>query len=306
MTYVISGGAGYIGGHLTDYLVNKDKEVLVIDDFSYGKYVNSRASYIKADLRSNIEIKIPKDSVIIHLAANPDVRTSMIDPKEHFERDVKITFNMLEIARKNDAKEFIFASSSTVYGETDKIPTPEDAELKPISNYGLYKLMGEQMVEYYSRVYGIKSVSIRLANVIGGRVSHGVIFDFIHKLLRDKTKLEILGNGKQRKSYIYISDTIKGIIFLAEKSEGLYSVYNLGNEDWLTVDEIAQIVEEEMNLKPQHVYIDSGDGRGWTGDVRFMLLDISKIKRLGWKPKYSSREAVRLAVRDLLDELHKN
>jgi len=305
MVYIITGGAGYIGGHLTDYLLTKD-EVIVIDDFSYGKYVNQKATYIRADLRKDSEIKIPKESVIFHLAANPDVRTSMIDPVEHFERDVKVTFNTLEIARKNDAKTIIFASSSTVYGEAQKIPTPEDAELKPISNYGLYKLMGEQMVEYYSRVYGIKGVSVRLANVTGGRVSHGVIYDFVHKILKNNKRLEILGNGKQRKSYIYISDTIDGMLLLAEKSEGLYSVYNLGNDDWTTVDEIAKIVEEEMNVFPEHIYIDPGDGRGWVGDVRFMLLDISKIKRLGWKPKYSSKEAVRLAVRDLLNELRKN
>jgi len=305
MVYVITGGAGYIGGHLTDYLVNKD-EVIVIDDFSYGKYVNQKAKYIKADLRKETEIKVPKDSVIFHLAANPDVRTSMIDPIEHFERDVKATLNTLETARKNDAKIVVFASSSTVYGEAQKIPTPEDAELRPISNYGLYKLMGELMVEYYSRVYGIKGVSVRIANVTGGRVSHGVVYDFVHKILKNNKRLEILGNGKQKKSYIYISDAVEGLVFLSERSEGQYSVYNLGNEDWITVDEIAKIVEEEMNVFPEHVYIDPGDGRGWAGDVRFMLLDISKIKRLGWRPKYSSREAVRLAVRDLLNELRKN
>ncbi|WP_369611613.1 NAD-dependent epimerase/dehydratase family protein [Sulfurisphaera javensis] len=303
--YIITGGAGYIGSHLTDYLVDKG-EVIVIDDFSYGKYINEKALYEKIDLRRHNDLKIPKDSIIFHLAANPDVRTSMIDVEEHFERDVKVTLNVLEIARKNDAKKVIFASSSTVYGETDKIPTPENAELKPISNYGLYKLLGEQMVEYYSRVYGITGISVRLANVTGGRVSHGVIYDFVHKLLKNNKKLEILGNGKQKKSYVYISDTVEGFILLSEKVNRGYEVYNLGNEDWITVDEIAKIVEEEMNVSPEHIYIDSGDGRGWIGDVRFMLLDIKKIKELGWKPKYSSRDAVKQAVRDLLNGLRKN
>ncbi|BFH73205.1 NAD-dependent epimerase/dehydratase family protein [Sulfurisphaera javensis] len=305
MIYIITGGAGYIGSHLTDYLVDKG-EVIVIDDFSYGKYINEKALYEKIDLRRHNDLKIPKDSIIFHLAANPDVRTSMIDVEEHFERDVKVTLNVLEIARKNDAKKVIFASSSTVYGETDKIPTPENAELKPISNYGLYKLLGEQMVEYYSRVYGITGISVRLANVTGGRVSHGVIYDFVHKLLKNNKKLEILGNGKQKKSYVYISDTVEGFILLSEKVNRGYEVYNLGNEDWITVDEIAKIVEEEMNVSPEHIYIDSGDGRGWIGDVRFMLLDIKKIKELGWKPKYSSRDAVKQAVRDLLNGLRKN
>ncbi|WP_168066880.1 NAD-dependent epimerase/dehydratase family protein [Sulfolobus sp. S-194] len=304
--YVITGGAGYIGGHLTDYLVEKGEEVVVIDDFSYGKYVNNKAVYKKTDLRFNADVEIPKDSILFHLAANPDVRTSMIHVQEHFERDVKVTLNTLEIARKYDVKKFVFASSSTVYGEAKVIPTPEDSELKPISNYGLFKLLGEKMVEYYSRVYGIKAVSIRLANVTGGRISHGVIYDFVNKLLKDNNKLEILGNGKQKKSYIYITDTIIGLVLLAEKNTGLYSVYNLGNEDWITVDEIAKIVEEEMGVSPKHIYVDAGEGRGWFGDVRFMLLDIKKIKEIGWKPKYTSRDAVRLAVRDLLNELHKN
>ncbi|QIW23018.1 NAD-dependent epimerase/dehydratase family protein [Sulfolobus sp. S-194] len=306
MIYVITGGAGYIGGHLTDYLVEKGEEVVVIDDFSYGKYVNNKAVYKKTDLRFNADVEIPKDSILFHLAANPDVRTSMIHVQEHFERDVKVTLNTLEIARKYDVKKFVFASSSTVYGEAKVIPTPEDSELKPISNYGLFKLLGEKMVEYYSRVYGIKAVSIRLANVTGGRISHGVIYDFVNKLLKDNNKLEILGNGKQKKSYIYITDTIIGLVLLAEKNTGLYSVYNLGNEDWITVDEIAKIVEEEMGVSPKHIYVDAGEGRGWFGDVRFMLLDIKKIKEIGWKPKYTSRDAVRLAVRDLLNELHKN
>ncbi|BFI75543.1 NAD-dependent epimerase/dehydratase family protein [Sulfurisphaera ohwakuensis] len=306
MVYVITGGAGYIGGHLTDYLVERGEDVVVIDDFSYGKYMNNKAIYKKIDLRSNADIEIPKDSILFHLAANPDVRTSMIHMQEHFERDVKVTLNILEIARKYDVKKFIFASSSTVYGEAKVIPTPEDSELKPISNYGLFKLLGEEIVEYYSRVYNIRAVSVRLANVTGGRISHGVIYDFVNKLLKDSNKLEILGNGKQKKSYIYITDTIEGLVLLAEKNTGSYSVYNLGNEDWITVDEIAKIVEEEMGVSPKHIYVDAGEGRGWVGDVRFMLLDIKKIKEIGWKPKYTSRDAVRLAVRDLLNELHKN
>ena len=302
MYYIVTGGAGYIGGHLVDELTNEGKEVIVIDDFSNGNYINNKAKYLKIDLRdkSILNLKIPDESIIYHLAANPDVRTSMIDPYEHFTRDVEATFNLLELARRNDAKLVIFASSSTVYGESDKIPTPENAELKPISNYGIFKLLGEQLLEYYSRVYGIKGVSVRLANVIGGRTSHGVIKDFVEKLRKNPSKLEILGNGRQRKSYIYITDTIEAFKVIENKSEKSYDVYNVGNEDWITVDEIAKIVEEEMGLTPIHEYKDRGDGRGWEGDVRFMLLDISKVKKLGWIPKYSSAQAVRLAVRDLI------
>jgi UDP-glucose 4-epimerase len=302
MSYVITGGAGYIGSHLVDALTKLYNDIVVIDDFSNGNYVNKKAKYLNIDLRdsSTSSLKIQAGSILYHLAANPDVRTSMINSYEHFSRDVIATFNVLEMARRNDVSLLVFASSSTVYGETDKIPTPENAELKPISNYGVFKLLGEHLLEYYSRVYGIKGISIRLANVTGGRVSHGVIKDFVEKLRKNPYKLEILGNGKQRKSYIYITDVIDAFLTLEKKFNGLYDAFNVGNEDWITVDEIAKIVEEEMNLTPVHEYVDKGEGRGWVGDVRFMLLDISKIKQLGWKPNYSSAQAVRLAVRDLI------
>jgi UDP-glucose 4-epimerase len=300
--YVVTGGAGYIGGHLVDYLVSKNNEVLVIDDFSRGSYINPKTKVIKFDLRVST-IEIPKRSIIYHLAAHPDVKDSMLNIIEHFERDVKATLNVMEMARKYDAEKVIYTSSSTVYGESKQIPTSESYNKNPISFYGLFKYLGEEIIRYYSYNYNIKSIVVRLANVIGGRMSHGVIYDFIMKLKKNPNVLEILGNGLQRKSYIYIDDVIGGFITLENKAENTYEEFNLGNEDWITVNEIASIVEEEVGVKPKHVYIDFREGRGWEGDVRFMLLDISKIKRLGWKPKYSSKEAVRLAVRDILAKI---
>lgn len=302
--YIVTGGAGYIGSHLVDHLVSRNFKVIVIDDFSFGKYINKKAITIKYDLRlSNLNElinRVEKGGIIYHLAANPDVRTSMINVEEHFERDVKVTLNVMELARKIDAEKVIFTSSSTVYGETDKIPTPESEEPKPISNYGLFKLLCENIIKYYAHQYGIKSIVTRLANITGGRVSHGVVVDFIRKLNQNPNILEILGNGKQKKSYLYIDELIDAFILLENKVNTTYDIYNIGNTDWITVNEIAEIVIEEMKLNPKIVYIDAGDGRGWPGDVRFMLLDISKIKSLGWSPKRGSKETIRQAVRDLL------
>jgi UDP-glucose 4-epimerase len=301
MTSVVTGGAGYIGGHLVDHLIENGEDVISIDDYSSGMYVNEKAQNIKLDLRIAYP-EIPKEAIIYHLAANPDVKTSMENIYEHFERDVKVTLNVMEMARKYDAKMVIFFSSSTVYGE-GKIPTTELDEIKPISNYGLFKVLGEEILNFYARNYGIRGVSLRLANITGGRISHGVVIDFIKKLRKNKEVLEILGNGKQRKSYLYITDLLSAVDVIVRYFKGLYDSFNIGNDDWVTVDEIARIVEEEMSLSPKHVYVDAGEGRGWKGDVRFMLLDISKIKSFGWLPKYSSAQAIRLAVRDVLDKI---
>ncbi len=303
--YVILGGAGYIGGHLTDHLIKKGSEVVVIDDFSLGNYINRDAKIIKYDLRipiTNEFNEIEKGSIFYHLAAHPDVKSSMTNILEHFERDVKVTLNVMELARKKDAVKVIFTSSSTVYGESNIIPTPETAELRPISNYGLFKLLCENIVNYYATQYGIKSTITRLANIIGGRVTHGVIIDFVNKLKSNPNVLKILGNGKQRKSYLYINDLIEAFFILETRDNNTFNVYNVGNEDWITVDEIADIVISEMGVNPKIIYEDSGEGRGWPGDVRFMLLDITKIKKLGWKPKLTSKDAVRKTVKDILNK----
>ena len=298
MEYIVTGGAGYIGGHLVDELVGLGV-VNVIDDFSSGSYINKKATYLKSDLAKETP-KIPSGCLIYHLAADHDVKESMNQIKEHFERDVKATLNVAEMARMHDADGIIFASSSTVYGEAEKMPTPESAALKPISYYGLYKLLGEQILEFYSRNYAINVTVLRLANVIGGRMSHGVIVDFIKKLRNNSRKLEILGNGHQKKSYVHINDLIE--LFLALKPMG-FKVYNVGNKDWVNVLRIAEIVEEAMGVHPDHVFMDFKEGRGWEGDVRFMLLDISLIENeLGWKPSLSSEEAVKRAVNELINK----
>ncbi|MEL9940377.1 MAG: NAD-dependent epimerase/dehydratase family protein [Ignisphaera sp.] len=314
---VVTGGAGFIGSHLVDYLVAKSlaKKIVVIDNFSSGSLKNVEHHLgkeyfvlVNADLkffdRKWVDVFREADTVF-HFAANPEVRVSSIEPRTHFNENVVATFNVLEASRLNDVKLHFFASSSTVYGDAEKIPTPEDYALRPISVYGASKAACEMLYHSYSHLYGFSIAIGRYANIIGYRSNHGVIIDFINKLRNNPTTLEILGDGTQRKSYLHVSDTIEAtmaITLYAKNNKGFH-VFNIGNNDWITVKEIADIVVDEMNLKNvQYKYVRvTPDGRGWPGDVKFMLLDISKIVSLTqWRPRLSSKEAVRKTVREFL------
>ncbi len=218
------------------------------------------------------------------------------------------TFNVLESCRLNDVKEVVFASSSTVYGDAQVLPTPEDHPTKPISIYGVSKLVSENLVAGYSDIYGVKALTLRFANIVGPRQTHGVIVDFISKLRKNPRKLEILGDGTQKKSYLHVRDLIDGMHVALEhlrKSSARYEVYNVGNIDWISVKEIADLVVEEMGLNNvEYLYKPAThDGRGWAGDVKFMLLDVRKLMSLGWRPKLTSKEALRDAIKWIKVEL---
>ncbi len=316
---IVTGGAGFIGSYIVEELLSKGYEVTVIDNMSSGSRENLRGvidnpnlRIIRADLKEPNDIwvnEFKKAEIVFHYAANPEVRVSSVNPRIHFNENLLTTFNVLEASRQGSVKYIVFASTSTVYGDARRLPTPEDYyPLEPISVYGSVKLASEYLHITYSKLYGLKSLIIRYANVIGSRSRHGVIYDFILKLKNNPRKLEILGDGTQRKSYIYVTDAVNGTLFLFEKflERGKdYEIYNIGNTDWITVREIADIVVEEMGLENvEYTYkLMTSDGRGWPGDVKIMLLDISKARSLGWKPSLSSKEAVRLTARALLKEL---
>ena len=311
---LITGGAGFIGSHLVDALMEKGLNCKVLDNLSSSKISNvkkwmknPRFKFIRGDL-TNLKLlsKILDDcEVVFHLAANPEVRVSSTNPEVHFQQNVLATFNLLEAIRKSgNIKELVFTSSSTVYGDAEVIPTPETQSPNPISVYGASKLACEALIASYARTYDFKAIIYRLANIIGSRSKHGVIYDFIVKLRRNPNELEILGDGTQRKSYLYISDCINAMLIGYLKSKRRVEVFNVGSEDWITVKDIAEIVCEEMNLKGTEFRFTGGvEGRGWKGDVKNMLLDIKKVKSLGWRPEYNSSEAVRLATKDLLREI---
>lgn len=315
MRAVVTGGAGFIGSHVTEYLVINGFEVVAIDNLSSGSLENVSHLIESGKVKLLIkDLKIFDDELrnafnevdtVYHFAANPEVRISVTEPRIHFEENVLVTFNVLESCRMNDVEEVVFASSSTVYGDAQVFPTPEDHSTRPISIYGVSKLMSENLVAGYSDIYGMKALTLRFANIVGPRQTHGVIVDFISKLRKNPKKLEILGDGTQKKSYLHVKDLIDGMHVALEylrKSNTKYEVYNVGNVDWISVKEIADLVVEEMGLSNvEYVFKPAThDGRGWLGDVKFMLLDVRKLMSLGWRPKLSSREALREAIKWVL------
>ena len=311
---LVTGGAGFIGSHLVDELLKRGFNVRVIDNLSSGSLENIKHNignrsfeFIRGDLKNPEDsLKAVKNiEVVFHLAANPEVRVSTTAPEIHFRENVVATFNLLEACRKvGTVEKFAFASSSTVYGDAKVFPTPENHELRPISVYGASKAACESLICSYAYLYGFKAASLRYANIVGPRLRHGVIYDFLMKLKKNPNVLEVLGDGTQKKSYLYISDTIEATLLVTDKLTEKFETYNIGNEDWITVAEIAEIVSKVAGLKPKIVFTGgTPDGRGWPGDVKYMLLSIEKIKKLGWKPKHTSREAIELTAKALAKEV---
>lgn len=301
---LVTGGAGFIGSHVVDRLIDKGCGVVVVDNLSSGRleYVNENAIFYKLDLNDVSRLmdvfKRHEIDEVWHIAANPDVRVGSENPDEIYRNNVLATYNLLEIMRRNDVRRIVFTSTSTVYGEAKVIPTPEDYPTIPISIYGASKVACEAMIASYCHTFDMKAWIYRFANVIGKRSNHGVIYDFITKLERNPSELEILGNGEQNKSYIYISDCVNAMFYGLRADEDV-NIFNIGSEDQIKVKRIAEIVCEEMGLNPNFRF--TGGKRGWRGDVPVMLLSIEKLKSMGWKPKYNSEQAVRKAVKDLLN-----
>jgi len=295
--------------------MERGASVTVIDNLSRGRLSNistwlenPKFKFIMGDMLNPEDIRkaLKNCGIVFHLAANPDVKIGAFNTKIDYEQNILATYNLLEALRDSQCRNIVFTSTSTVYGEAEKMPTPEDyGPLKPISLYGASKLACEALISGYSHLFGFKSVICRLANIVGSRSGHGVIYDFINKLRNNPRVLDVLGDGTQRKSYLYVKDCVEAMILAAEKSDGQVEIYNIGSEDTVNVATIAKIVIEEMGLKDVEIRYTGGvdGGRGWKGDVKEMLLDISRIKGLGWKPKLNSMEAVRQAARDIISEL---
>ena len=318
---LVTGGAGFIGSYLTSELLKRGCQVTVIDDFSAGSMENlgrltesSSLKVVSEDLKTPRKLdKIVKENVLIfHLAANPEVRVGQTAPKVHFEENVLVTFNLLEAVRRaGGERTLVFTSTSTVYGEASMMPTPEDyGPLIPISTYGGSKLASEALIASYVHTFNLKGLVLRLANVVGGKSNHGVIFDFVKKISEDSGELEILGDGTQEKSYLYVTDLVEAMMHLTERGfegSGKTAIFNVGSEDRVTVKEIARVVAGEMGCPKIRFRFTGGvdGGRGWKGDVKNMQLSIKKLLDSGWTPKHSSIQAVELAAHELAQKFRK-
>ena len=294
MKIVITGGAGFIGSHLTEALAT-NAQVIVFDNLSSGRrsfLAQTSAELIKGDIRNLNEIKdtCKHAEIVYHFAADPDVRCSWREPLEHFRINVAGTLNVLESCRMNDVKQLVFASSSTVYGNADT-PTLENAPIVPISNYGAAKAAGEHYISVYSQLYGMQGIVLRYANIIGPRLTHGVVYDFYNKLKKNPRELEILGNGEQRKSYLHVRDAVQATLLVAKKTKKKFDVFNIGSEEQITVKDIADLIVSEITLKDVE-YKYAGNKIGWPGDIPIMLLSIAKLRSLQWKPKFTINKAI--------------
>ena len=307
--HFITGGAGFIGSHLVDRLLKEGHKVTVYDNLSKGhlenishNLKNKNFEFIKEDLLDFETLKkaMKSHNVIWHFAANTDIRKG----NEITDLDLKnctiATRNVLEAMRQLGIDKILFPSSSTVYGDMKGIYLSEsDGPLLPLSLYGAGKLASEGLISAYSFLFDIKAWIFRFGNVVGARMDHSVIFDFIQKLKRNSKELLILGNGKQRKNFFLIEDCIDGMLTAFKKSKKQCDVYNLGNESFTGVNKIAKIIIEEMGLKNVKLKY-TGGKTGWKGDVPVVLYNINKIKKLGWEPRYNSDEAIRIAAQRLI------
>jgi UDP-glucose 4-epimerase len=302
---LVTGGAGLVGSSLAKRLL-PENDVVVADDLSKGKRdrVPDGAAFVRADLTDPEAVA---DAVtgdldgVFHLAAITD--TNYDDDRELFERNAEMTYNVLERMREVDVTNLAFTSSSAVYGEAPR-PTPEDyAPLEPISIYGSSKLADEGLLSTYAHSYGFQVWTFRFANIVGPYQRGNVVPDFIEKLLEDPETLEILGDGRQEKSYMHVTDCVDAICHVVERADRDLNVFNLGTRTTTSVDRIAAIVADVLGVDPDHEY--TGGDRGWVGDVPKMRLSIEKLSALGYEPSLSSDRAVRKAAEQLAAEIRR-
>lgn len=300
MRYFITGCAGFIGSNLTDKLLKANHDVIGLDNLSTGmpEFLeeannSNRFTFIQADLLDKASLKQAMQGCdfVFHLAANADVRFGLNHPHKDLEQNAIATFHVLEAMRDNKINRIAFASTGSIYGEAEIIPTPEHAPF-PIqtSLYGASKLAAEGLIQAYSEGYNFQSYIFRFVSILGERYTHGHIFDFYSQILKDPSQLTILGNGKQRKSYLYVQDCLDAMLHAIERSQDKSNIFNLGTDEYCEVNHSISWICDYLKVSPVKNY--TGGERGWIGDNPFIYLDTAKICKLGWKPKLSIQQGV--------------
>jgi len=303
---LVTGGAGFIGSHVVDELLSRGVEVVVFDNFSTGRReflpaAQTKARVVEGDVLNLPALNAAMDGCdfVFHFQANADVRGGKLNTRVDLEQNTIATWNVLEAARERGVKGFCFASSATVYGEPECYPTPETWAPLQTSLYGASKYAGEAMIQAYTEYFGMRSFMYRFVSWIGERYTHGIVFDVLTKLRADPAKLPLLGDGTQRKSYLYVKDGVRGIMLGIEKSSASKNVFNLGHDEGVTVLEVVGTILDELGLKDVPLEF-AGGKRGWLGDSPIVHLDTQRMKALGWSPETSIQEGIRRTVRYLV------
>lgn len=300
MRIFITGGAGFIGSHLVDRLLRLGHRVVAYDNFSTGQerfieQANGSPNFtlVRGDVLDLDRLTEAMDGseFVWHMAANADVRFGFEHPRKDLEQNTLATFNVLEAMRANGLHRIAFASTGSIYGEPEVFPTPEVAPF-PIqtSTYGASKLAGEALIEAYCEGFGFQGHIFRFVSILGERYSHGHVFDFCKSLRENPKELRVLGDGHQRKSYLYVQDCLDAMLLAVEKGQDKVNIFNLGTDDYCEVNDSITWITDHLRLRPKIIY--TGGKRGWLGDSPFIFLDCQRIRRLGWKPKLSIREGV--------------
>ena len=300
MRIVVTGGAGFIGSNLVDYLLQRGHEVVAFDNFSTG-----RREFLECARPSPAFTLVEGDTLdpsalagafkgadfVFHLAANADVRYGTEHPRKDLEQNTFATFNVLEAMRATGVRRLAFSSTGSIYGEPDVFPTPENAPF-PVqtSLYGASKLAGEGLITAYCEGFGFQAYIFRFVSLLGDRYSHGHVVDFFRSLRRNPGELRVLGNGQQRKSYLYVQDCLDAMLLAIERSDENVNIFNLGTDEYCKVIESIGWITAHLGVSPKLTY--TGGERGWIGDSPFISLDCQKIRALGWQPRLSIREGV--------------
>ncbi len=305
--YFVAGGAGFIGSHMVRRLLEKPQvRVVVYDNFSSGRAWHlgddSRLTVVRGDLKdlSALTGAIAGSDVVFHFASNPDIAKAATQPDIDFWEGTYLTQNLLEAMRIAGVRRLIYASGSGVYGDTGDTAVAETySPLLPISTYGASKLACEVLICAYAHMFDVLAVGFRFANVVGPRQTHGVAYDFIRRLLKDPARLEILGDGQQSKSYIHVEDVLDALLLLSDRDAPGFDVFNVATEDYVTVQQIADLVVGRLGIS-NVAYEYTGGRRGWKGDVPLVRFDTSKLRRLGWSNRRSSVEALTHSIDSMI------